>query len=61
MPSPGMRGWYVELDEELVKLFEDLYPDIGAKTLVTSLAIIEAIKSRSFQPLEGDYVSRNEG
>lgn len=67
MPSPGMRGWYVELDEELVKEFDRLFPDHGAKARITEDAVIRAVSNARFEneedlsPQEGLHVQRNEG
>lgn len=58
MPSPGMRGWYVELDEMLVQEFERLFPEHGAKTRLTAAAIVAAINHLTYSTPEWDNVSR---
>jgi hypothetical protein len=46
MPSPGMRGWYVELDEQLVAEFDKAFPEHGAKARLTESAVIFAVQTR---------------
>ena len=67
MPSHGFRGWYVELDSELIKLFEEKFPGHGSKVRVTANAIIAAVRNGHLdveltdtlvlKPQEGSHVS----
>lgn len=49
MPSPGMRGWYVELDEELMKEFEQRFPEHGSKARLTTNAVIYAVVNSTLE------------
>lgn len=59
-PRKKVKGWYVEIDPELVIAFDNAFPAKGAKKILTIAAIRQALKLSPILEVERERL-RNEG